>query len=401
MVYLYGVVHGGEWKEFFGRSGEMRIYPSRELFEDLKKFPRGTKVGIENLSAQDWKEVRSHLATLPFNPPAPIVYEEDRWPAERPVYSLSGEAYWKELIDMCSALGFETVFLEKKDAWLKYNEAIIKHVENEENRHNLLFFEKGESDEHYDRKRIGFNSNRHKEKILIRKIHEIERENQILDKIKSCGANLAFVGLGHSNEWIANLQKGVNIGIKIDGYSTEIPQEEGGFYSRPMIFTKEGKLDFRLNFERNNLERQITLIENGRLDERKPDFVGTWDVHVPAKGYFEMFMNRDGENIEGEIVDCLGCADFKGELSNGRIEFVKRYRPLLGKEREDIPYKGIVRDQNAMGYFIMGKFATPFCMTSQFNGDFVDLGVSWSLLTRRYKKGITSLGKRLFDKIDN
>ena len=179
MVHLYGVTHEGQWITFFqGYAGRMIISPTEKLISDLSKFPRGTKVGLECMCKQDWEEVEAHLFKLPFNPPEPRF--DDQEYASRPYYEKEHNDYWVQLGRVCSNLGFEVIFLENKNVWFEYNKTMVRFAENEAKRRNLLVVEKGESDEHYDRKRIGFNVERYKEMIFVRKIHEIEDRKSVV-----------------------------------------------------------------------------------------------------------------------------------------------------------------------------------------------------------------------------
>ncbi len=401
MVYLYGVTHGGKLIDPLTEySKEMKISPSKELLADLRRFPAGTKVGIESLSKKDLEEINSHLSSLPFNPPEPRF--EDQEFALRPFYETNTETYWDKLREVCSDLGFCVEFLEDKNIWFRYNEAIVKTTEDKARRGNLLVLEKGESKENYKRKRIGFNVEKHKEDISARKIHEIERDSQLLKAIKSLGVNIALVGVSHSEYWIANpkiMQS--DFGIKFDSYSTEfIPKRIHSWEENITIFNKYAKPDSRRAFDRNSLEREIRLIETGKLSDAKPTYVGTWNIDNPLEGYFEMFVDKEGKTMSGKIVDCNGDAEIKGKMDNKNIKFIKKYKPDSCSKKAyagEIPYKGIIRNGNIMGYFTIDGFGEPFYATPGQVNDFSDLGMSWISFARRYKKGMKSLRERLFD----
>jgi len=405
MVELYGAIHGMHWDDFFtGRHGDIEISPSKELLNDLQRFPAGTRVGIESLNKEDGERVESHLLKLPFNPPATRFINENYGvpiPASRPIYIRESNSYWDILAKECSKLKFDVVFLENKNIWFKYNQARIKQAENNQNRENLFVFEKGESKEHYNRKVVSFNLERYKEETLIRKIHEIERDNELLKAIKLHNVNIAFVGEGHASYWAANSEKIYSeFGIKIENYSRESPVDNRvhyPYYKVQTIFDKQALPDEKVTSYRQNLERTIKLLEQKRLGDKEPDFIGTWDIRNPLKGYFEMFVNKNGGKIQGEIIDCLGDADFEGKVDARNIKFVKQYR----ERKNEIDYQGIVRDGKIIGFFTTEGFGEPFYATSKKPKNLVELGVSWDLLAERYKKGVNSIGKRLFDKKAN
>lgn len=397
MVHLYGMVHGGCVTSILG-SRDFEVFPTQELmFDLLNKFQIGTRIGIEDLSKQDWADVAWHLSNLPFSPPEPRFKDDE--PQARPYYKLSDHDYWGTLEELCSGLGFEVVFLEDKATWFKYNRSIVKRAENAAVRKNLLVQEEGESKDHYDRKRISFNLEKYKEDILIRKIHEIERDDKVLEKIKSSGVEAALVGIGHSDYWIANSQKVRScVGLEFESYSTEVPTKDGKSFTK-QTFVNNAKPDLKTVFNRNSLERSIRLLETGGFSDRKPDLVGTWDISNPSQGYFEMFVNRNGKNVSGVIVDCLGDSDFEGEIRNGEVRFVKRYKQGSCSEEAsstEVVYKGIVRNQEIIGWFVMGGCGERFYATSNHVDDFVDLAMSGYSSANRYKRGLESLSKRLF-----
>lgn len=398
MVHLYGVMHGGCVTSISG-SREFEVLPTQGLVSDLlNRFPIGTRIGIEDLSKQDWADVVWHLSNLPFNPPEPRFIDDE--PQDSPRYKLSGHDYWGTLEELCSGLGFEVVFLEDKAAWFKYNELIVKRAENAAVRKNLLVREDGENKEHYDRKRISFNLEKHKEDILIKKIHEIERDDKLIENIKSSEVDVALVGLGHSDYWIANSQKvQEGIGLEFESYSTEVFTKEDKFFAK-QIFVNNANPDLRRVFNRNSLERSIRLLETGRFSDRKPDLVGTWDISNPSQGYFEMFMDRaNGKLVSGMVFDCLGDARFEGELYKREIRFVKKYLPDSCSEEaspSEIVYKGIVRNQEIIGWFVIGGCGERFYATSNHVDNFLGLAMDGYSSARRYTRGLESLSKRLF-----
>jgi hypothetical protein len=394
MFYLYGILHGGTINSLAGYRGNIKIAPSLDFIEDLLRIPKGTKVGLESMKESDWDEVKFHLITLPFNPPKSC--EEDL----RPYYTQSHPTYWDILAKVCLDFDLEVVFLEDKKIWFGYNKMIVKNQENELRRKNKLFHKNGESEEHYDRKRIGFNTEKFKEDIYARKMHEIDRDNSLLKRIKSEGVDVAVVGVGHSDYWMANHQA-INqaFGVTFDGYSTELLRKKHFPGEEFNHFEKNAKPDLRCVFVRTSLERTLRLLENGSLGDGKPDFIGTWDIHTPLEGYFEMFMDRSGKNIHGKIIDCLGDADFEGEINKRGIQFVKTYnqdRCVEGVVNK-ILYKGIIRDDNVIGLFLADGFGNPFFATTKPTKDSIDLGLSWNSSAKRYKTGIKSLHSYLSD----
>ena len=57
-----------------------------------------------------------------------------------------------------------------------------------------------------------------------------------------------------------------------------------------MTFTQNTDCSDELLFERESLERTIRLVEKNRIIEHRiADYIGTWDISEPSRGYFEVF----------------------------------------------------------------------------------------------------------------
>ncbi len=170
MTHLYGVIHGGWLNDIFlGHSRNIKIQPTHQLIDELAQLPKGTTVGIETLTNEDKEEVNRHLRNLPFNPPKPRF--EDDSPERRPCYDEESRRYWKILEEECRQRGLNIIYLEDKEVWFKFNEAMIHIAENDAKRRNLLVLEDGESQESYNRKLVRLNHSEYRNSIAARKIH--------------------------------------------------------------------------------------------------------------------------------------------------------------------------------------------------------------------------------------
>ena len=90
-----------------------------------------------------------------------------------------------------------------------------------------------------------------------------------------------------------------------------------------MIFTENAGTIQEIIAEINNLERLLLLQETGRLvQDKKPDYVGTFNLNHPSKGYFELFFDS---KTTGTVVDYLGISKVEGIFTDEKIEFTKKY----------------------------------------------------------------------------
>ncbi len=382
MVNLVGVHHAG-FNVFLGefKMNDFAVYPSENLLRILLRSPKETKIGLESLSEKDWKEVKEDLKNQVGENYDSLKLDDGI--NYIPSFSDVFDEYWNSLKVYLNKMDLDVVFLDNKELFLRYNELTIKKAKLEVEIKKKLFQRKGESDFEYSKKLYGFNEERYNLEIKERKVHELERDTKLLEKIKSSRVNIAVVGQGHSDFWFGNrefIQE--KYGIDIEKYSTDlmIPLFDGGEHR--MTLTENADSDPKLLFEREGLERSIRLVEQGRVTEHgKPDYVGVWDIPEPSKGYFEVFIDKiEEKNISGFIHDLLGVATFKGTLNDGSMNFVKRYGSLSSSNamKQDVNYKAVRKDNNFYGLFYANGFARPFCMIKSVKEKPIDLSLKFA-----------------------
>ncbi len=360
MTKLYGVVHGFATVSLSGLH-----WPSPELLEDLASIPP-TRIGIEALSRDDWKEIRMDLAIrgmqLPFE--------------RMPRYSSGINDYWESLAAQCTQMGHYVICLDKKEPFLRYNRATVEAIKAV----RFARFHDGEPESSYLRRHYLFRENEQRKQIEARRIHEIERDKIILREIKQQEPKVAVVGLGHADYWMAN-QKQIfeQHGILFESYATESAQPG----QRP-IFRKNAVPDPRLVYERTSLERAIRLAQKGRITDETPDFVGTWEIGVnaPSTGYFEMIVQRsDNGKVTGTIEDCIGSAHFEGVLAQEMFCFTKVYTDSVADAAQgEIEYVAKRTGNEYHGHFSAMGMQVPFYMIAAPKAKPIDLALSWHRL---------------------
>jgi len=104
------------------------------------------------------------------------------------------------------------------------------------------------------------------------------------------------------------------------------------------------------------LIRRKKAIDEHRISDDKPDFLGTIDLTVPLRGLFELTVKkRKGTFWSGSIVDALGNASFVGYFDRDRAEFTRHYGGLallLGAPKGNIAYKARRDGNKYVGTFI-------------------------------------------------
>jgi len=95
--------------------------------------------------------------------------------------------------------------------------------------------------------------------------------------------------------------------------------------STPDLETAEQSLEQRLQIRRHN-----AITEGRILPFETPQFIGTYDLELPPRGLFEVYLDspiaEDGK-FSGKIEDTLGTATFTGTITKKEIIFTKNYCP--------------------------------------------------------------------------
>jgi len=360
MVRLYGITHGASIDSFFS-STPVYINPAIELLDDLAELPKGSKIGIEWFEESGWQEVQDDLAKRSF----------DAGLHDIPFFDGLASYYWGILTSKLQRLGLQPVFLEDKFIWSRYNQAVVNLVNS--NKEEL--FHESKSDRDYHIKLCEYNEARLELLLKSRKIHEIERDDALLSAIASGRLDAAIVGVGHGDYWMVNKARiQEQTGVAFDSYSKEQPN---GNTCLPTVFVKKAEPDKNHIYTRKSLERAIRLMEQGRVVEGTPDFVGTWCDYAPSKGYFEVFVHeKDGEEIYGEIEDVLGTATFRGRVNGNGIKFTKVYTAALADAiRGEISYEATRRGNEFLGVFSISGFRGPFYLIAADKKNPFEIGV--------------------------
>lgn len=357
MVELYGIVHGCSNRSLDvdvvgGRAAfvteQVSLRPSTGFLREISEFPKGSMVGVEWLPENRWAELSDYLRTLAEREGIPGM-----------VNVKTDLPYWGRVMDACREAGHELVFLDDAEIYKRYYEATIRFAK-EHAKFDDLCMEEGESDLDYTLKLLRMHEAEHRADIVRRRIHEIERDNALLQAIKSADVSHAIVGLGHSEFWFANREAIRKAhGIVFDRYSTDMPI----FHGLGPILTTDAVPEPHIVYMRTALEREVKFLETGRITDGTPDFVGAWDLVNPWHGYFELYIDsRQDGVVKGRIEDCIGSAVFEGTMTDSGFDFVKRYTVCSEGSSEEIKYKGKITPDGCYGYFYVGECGGAFCM---------------------------------------
>jgi len=334
MIRLFGVVHGGREIGFFSEGREIYLDPTHELEERLRQIPANSRVGIESLSPEDWHEVRDNLGKLCW---------ENREHGLGVGYQTSDE-YWDKIVRICESCDHTVVWIDDKDAWLRYNLALIAFGKTKA-KYNDLYLEEGESKRDYYIKLVALNEELYRAQIGSDRIFLIERDEAILRNIASQEVAAVVAGICHTDSWVLNKDEiGRKYGIRFGRYSTE---NIAGPRSLLLKFTEDATPDPTLVYDFASLGKALSLLERGTFSDKMPDWVGTWDVFEPSRGYFEVFVEeQNGRTLRGKIEDSLGAAVFEGTITPRSARFTKFY----GDSTQDAIKSGITYQTGDAGY---------------------------------------------------
>jgi hypothetical protein len=313
---LYGIVHSGEhWL----MSEDLKFSPSSRLISELLKLPPGTKVGIEYTPKFDRHFILNN-EVKGFVPPA------QRY-------------YWQRIREICKEAGHKIIYLED---FPTYQEYAFKNLELI----NLMArFEQETSEEEKQK----LSNSIYKLQVEKEYIHQVKRENAILALIQKHQPTVVILGRGHTDYLMFDQFNRLNSkGIKVDNYKIEdtngLEYYEFEHLKWPILtkLNENPPLETRRDFDlkRTLLERRLKAVTEGRITCGTPNFIGTWDNYIPARGLFELYIEKElPDRITGKIEDCLGTALFNGQINENQISFSKVYLPSDSSEEA---YEGII-----------------------------------------------------------
>lgn len=310
MIRLFGAIHGMSQRDLFGNTREIDLQPSYGFIEELRQFPIGTRVGIEWFSDTDWDEVK-RVGMEAANESSTTLY-------------FPKNSYWRQVIGACLGSGHEIVYLEDKEVWFRYLRAFVALARVKAKYQELYHDRDEESERDYHRKLITLNDEVHRAETETNRIHLIERDTSMLRRIASANLDTAAAGIGHTDYWLLNRDRiRQEYGIEFGDYSTDnIPNPRDPV----IVFTESAVSDPKLAYDFTGLMKTVDLFNRGQFTDKTPDWVGTWDVTQPSRGYFELFVEDQANGItRGTVEDLLGTAIFEGLITSRQVRFIKNY----------------------------------------------------------------------------
>ncbi len=375
MTRLYGVIPGLCINHPLIGSRDVQLTPSANLIAHLTNLPQNERVGVEFLNPPDREVLANNLITCGANASL----------KKMPSWSKGSDGYWQHLINSCD--GYEVIFLDDFKLWTRLNESMVDSAKARERR---VINHRGESEARYHRRFVQREEKIHKAELASRSIQEIERSNSLLKAIRESNLDAVAVSKGYSDYWMMHPEEiERDFGIRFEGYSTETYFIEDG--SLLFSFKPEAIPDKETAYERESLMRMLKVIGGKRISDKTPDFIGTWDVLQPSRGYYEMFIEDRKSNgrVFGKIEDCLGRAIFDGRITENCFNFNKFYENgccVTDAIHQLIKYRGAITDGRVHGYFHVNDFGTAFYMTECLDESPMQMSVNWHELASKNHK---------------
>ncbi len=322
---LYGVEHSLEAPWIFAGEGQIPASPSWELISYLESSPQGTKVAIEY--------------TPKFN--RPFYVDETLALVPRPQ-----RRYWQEIIQTCRRAELDIVYLEDFPTFLELSR---KRLQAEE----IL----SEAQEAEPERKLELNRSLYRLDVETEYLYLFQRERTFLERIQASQPRIVIMGQGHTDFLIANRQEFSSRSIAVASYQKEALSRPPSFiYNLDRhvygVLLEDSSPDPQVLIERNCLERRMRAVTEDRVTSGSPDFIGTWDVEIPARGLFEVYLDS------GTIEDCLGTAEFVGNIGPDSVDFTKGYVPGQYSHlayHDMINYRGISTKEGYEGFYTMGR----------------------------------------------
>lgn len=308
---LYGVIHSTKiWP-----IGFLRVEPSREIKSELLNLPTNTLVGIEHSPKFD----------------KPFLLED----GSKGYITPPQRYYWNEIRQICKKAGHKIVYLEDFATFQEYNAKAVEF--------NKLMKELSEDEKESSPNGVNIDIKNRAYKLQVEcdYIFKVKREKAILSRIQKYQPSVVILGKGHTDYLMSNPSIRLNKnGIHIQKYQTEELQLDFFDMDHPKYpidtTLREGSsLEAMQQIELNRilLERSFKAVTEGCITNRTPDFIGTWDTDIPARGLFEIHLNKDENNrFTGIIQDSLGDAIFSGQIDEDQVSFTKIYFPDFSSE---------------------------------------------------------------------
>ncbi len=295
---LYGVRHGAIDTDYWGDQIEVLVGPSKGLMKDLLTLPQGTRIGIE------------------YDPELELPMEVNGQHVE---FSEVDRFYWGRVRRLAQRNSLDIQYL---DNIAFYARQIEKDLEAR------ALFKKGAHKNGMDlNTHLRYMRASHKAEIEADYIYRIEREDAILDRITELKPAVVIVGQSHGDSFTERLEELRARGVIVGAYLAEDSTLPRLPYKRPLyeraILNDHPTPKRELVIERELVMRKYRAATRGRvMAEGIPDFIGTWDLRVPAKGLFEVYLESDGD---GRIEDIFGSATAIARIDGDKIGFDKKY----------------------------------------------------------------------------
>lgn len=341
---MYGVDHGSSLDLAGICIGEGKVYPSVSLIEDLFALPVGSTIGLETFNPGEVKRLTYKIGSRRFG------------------LSKGGKFYWQEIINICRLHGLNIAYL---DDFKVYREYVAKVFEEQRYKEEVERYRKEETEP--DREKLReIKEAAYRANVEGRFIFEVKREEEFVKKIAKYKPERVIIGRAHGDCLMAGGELLDKYGVCVSDYLKEEVERNMWGSDWAAVYLLSGRIpgqvsvltdspyDPSILLDRELLLRKQRVLVEGRVTaftDRPPDFVGTWDLECPLRGYFEMYVNgqAEGEPFSGVIEDCLGTADFEGEIDDNWTQFLKSYNEgQRAKESvgSQIPilYEGYLKD---------------------------------------------------------
>ena len=313
---LYGIEHGKNITAGEIPAIDSETMPGEKLVNELLSLPPDTSVGIEHALELEEVFIVDGLRKITH-----------------------GSQYWIEIKRICNQQNLEVIYLEDFPTLKEYVRKcnLKEKLDREILEDNTKFRKQNptKTTEEYEespevRRKI---REAYKAGVEADYIFIIGREQKILEKIAERQPQVVLLGKGHSDYIMLRPVEFTSRKIPLGQYKVEERKsmpwllESEEFPDKESVYLLQNPSPDRSELlHRELLQRRYDAVTQGRiLPNRIPDYIGTWDLVIPARGLFEIYLNpKTGKNT-GRIEDSLGSATFTGVVSENNVIFAKKY----------------------------------------------------------------------------
>ena len=347
---LYGVHHSGK--------------PSIGLLEELAALPRGSHVGIE--FPEECVRRDPFSQGMHYFLDETIGVDGKRLRLDKPTVE-----YWNAIVRLCHERGLIAVFVDAGVLIAEHARRMLtqKRLKRELEKFRMIEPNGTLFPDFFDQERNRRLQELHALSVQAEHLYVVGREEHIVARAARDTLDALLIGRAHTEIILAERPRFAAQGFIFEDYAAEeveeyvllLPLGEFAPSRRRPELLQNPPFTHSIVVARHTLLRQHRAVLEGRVTDGSPDFVGTWDTKIPARGLFELYIEQPGGHVvHGRIEDTFGTAHMiNGHFGVDTIRFEKVYCSDTVPAEAQVPESPIFYQAERKNGSYEGKFTNP------------------------------------------